>query len=387
LAIAARSRETQKEQAVSQVRDSLEALLDTPTERLPIEWINPNEAFPLNSLGLDSEFLDAYLSDYWHAKMYKNVPKFWHNIPVIRQRHKVPAALEKKILELSYAWMREELPRCSACHQKLMFKTRNDFFDLGMPKILEGKKHCPECLDIRATLREQGVDISEIRYKPSAKPGLAGGSSDVIADIRAGMHALPEKARQSPVTSEEAILLLSRDILEMFSKGYSLEEVRAYLASHGVIIPEAALAIILLSRGLAEPREERQAPCAPVDLPEARPFELRLKQPGGEHGPSLSGAVVPKPDAPKPDVVVVKGYGKHLKKMIIIDDDPKAKGFWDAKKAARYLGVPDGTLSTWRYKDTGPMYFKHGGRVWYDKKELDDFKRTQIVLVGNRAAS
>ena len=44
-------------------------------------------------------------------------------------------------------------------------------------------------------------------------------------------------------------------------------------------------------------------------------------------------------------------------------------------EAAAYLGVPEGTLGTWRTRRRDIIPFeRRGGRVWYSQSALDDFK-------------
>lgn len=378
------------------------------TDRLPIRWINPNVAHPLNGLGLDSAFLDRFLAEYWDVTMVKRAPKFRVNIPVIRQSFDISAALEKQILDMSYAWIVEDLPRCAECHQALRFKTRSEFVHKGMPMLLEAKKHCPACTEMQRELAAQNVDFSTVEYKPSSKPSLATATPDapcgVLDAIRDSMRSLPQKARTGPLTSEEAVLVLADDILSMFAKGYSFEDIRVFLESHGVIVPEGALAVILLSHKL----KVQVAPSelvAPVDPGQDRPTEMAQERPGSvletENRPTIPadqfidlGLKMAAPaaiqavvavEAPDPDVKVVKGYAKRAEQTVQLDSDPAAQGFLTNREAAKYMGIPMNTLSTWRFNKKGPVYHKFDGRVWYAKADLDEYKRAGLVLADSRS--
>ncbi len=47
--------------------------------------------------------------------------------------------------------------------------------------------------------------------------------------------------------------------------------------------------------------------------------------------------------------------------------------FLRAKEVAEIYGIPEGTLSQWRTRKTGPDYVKIGGAVRYSVEALDDF--------------
>lgn len=386
----------------------------TGADRLPIRWINPNAAHPLNGLGLDSAFLDRFLADYWDVSMVKRAPKFRVNIPVIRQFFDISAALEKQILDMSYAWIVEDLPRCAECHQALRFKTRSEFVNKGMPMLLDAKKHCPACTEMQRELAAQNVDFSTVEYKPSAKPSLAtaspGAHGGVLDEIRAGMRNLPQKARTTPLTSEEAILVLADDILTMFDKGYSFEDILVFLESHGVIAPEGALAVILLSHKLkgqepvsepvplvAETRGQGSLSMllAPTDHSSvtseiACAAESRTAFPADQFidlGLRLAAPAEVPAQVADPDVKVVKGYAKRAEQSVQLDSDPSAQGFLTNREAAKYMGIPMGTLSTWRFNKKGPVYHKFDGRVWYAKVDLDEYKRVNLVFADSKSRS
>lgn len=42
-------------------------------------------------------------------------------------------------------------------------------------------------------------------------------------------------------------------------------------------------------------------------------------------------------------------------------------------EASRYVGVAQSTLRTWRHNQTGPASFALGGKVVYDRTDLDDW--------------
>lgn len=51
----------------------------------------------------------------------------------------------------------------------------------------------------------------------------------------------------------------------------------------------------------------------------------------------------------------------------------------DTIEAADYLGLAAVTLETWRYKKSGPAYIKSGGRIFYLKKDLDDWIQSRRI--------
>jgi hypothetical protein len=70
-------------------------------------------------------------------------------------------------------------------------------------------------------------------------------------------------------------------------------------------------------------------------------------------------------------------------KMIVDSKDPRTMGCLTAAKAAEYLGVPISSLGTWRYNNTGPMYRKCAGKVWYSKAHLDWFRKSILDPKGS----
>lgn len=49
------------------------------------------------------------------------------------------------------------------------------------------------------------------------------------------------------------------------------------------------------------------------------------------------------------------------------------------REAAAYLGLSPGTLEVWRSLGKGPRFRKHGRRVLYEIKDLDDYSASRIV--------
>jgi excisionase family DNA binding protein len=47
------------------------------------------------------------------------------------------------------------------------------------------------------------------------------------------------------------------------------------------------------------------------------------------------------------------------------------------EKAAGYLGLSRSTLEKWRVTGAGPSYRKHGRRVVYRRRDLDDWSDAQ----------
>ena len=52
--------------------------------------------------------------------------------------------------------------------------------------------------------------------------------------------------------------------------------------------------------------------------------------------------------------------------------------------AAMILGIRPGTLYNWRADNKGPKYFKAGGKVLYDKKDLHKWIEDKKVDPENR---
>lgn len=52
-------------------------------------------------------------------------------------------------------------------------------------------------------------------------------------------------------------------------------------------------------------------------------------------------------------------------------EKPDGCPFLTVIEAATYLGLRRQTLDNYRWQGGGPAYRKHGGRVFYDKSELD----------------
>jgi hypothetical protein len=49
--------------------------------------------------------------------------------------------------------------------------------------------------------------------------------------------------------------------------------------------------------------------------------------------------------------------------------------------AAKYLGVAVQTLHNWRFRGTGPSYYKIGNRIFYRTSDLDKFEEKQRVEI------
>jgi excisionase family DNA binding protein len=61
------------------------------------------------------------------------------------------------------------------------------------------------------------------------------------------------------------------------------------------------------------------------------------------------------------------------------DEETKARNMTPAE-AGVYVGVPEATLRQWRWRGEGPPYIKVGGRVQYDKDDLDKWMRSRRVV-------
>jgi hypothetical protein len=60
--------------------------------------------------------------------------------------------------------------------------------------------------------------------------------------------------------------------------------------------------------------------------------------------------------------------------------------FLSTNAAARYSGIPAGTLRAWRCQGIGPKFYKPRGRALYDIADLDEFIRSGIRVSSVRAS-
>lgn len=59
--------------------------------------------------------------------------------------------------------------------------------------------------------------------------------------------------------------------------------------------------------------------------------------------------------------------------------------FVDANEAAQILGSTPGSLAQQRNNGTGPIYYKDGGSVRYQRRDLIDYMRSKRVKVAPAA--
>lgn len=52
------------------------------------------------------------------------------------------------------------------------------------------------------------------------------------------------------------------------------------------------------------------------------------------------------------------------------------KGMIRKREAAEMIGVTEGTLSNWISEQRGPRYTKYLGKVWFNPKDIEAFKRS-----------
>ena len=60
--------------------------------------------------------------------------------------------------------------------------------------------------------------------------------------------------------------------------------------------------------------------------------------------------------------------------------------FLGTQAAAKYSGIPAGTLRAWRCQGVGPRFYKPRGRALYDIADLDEFIRSGIRVASVRAS-
>jgi len=58
-----------------------------------------------------------------------------------------------------------------------------------------------------------------------------------------------------------------------------------------------------------------------------------------------------------------------------------------ARVAARYEGITEKTLADWRYKGTGPRFFRAGKRVFYRAADLLAWEAAQAEQQDEKRAS
>jgi hypothetical protein len=68
------------------------------------------------------------------------------------------------------------------------------------------------------------------------------------------------------------------------------------------------------------------------------------------------------------------------------EDKPHPSRFLGTKAAARYSGIPAGTLRAWRCQGIGPKFYKPRGRALYNIADLDEFIRSGIRVSSVRAS-
>ena len=67
--------------------------------------------------------------------------------------------------------------------------------------------------------------------------------------------------------------------------------------------------------------------------------------------------------------------------------NPKDCPFLTVIEAANYLGLRRQTLDNYRWQGGGPAYRKHGGRVFYDKADLDRWSLDRSYVSTSMRAS
>ena len=50
------------------------------------------------------------------------------------------------------------------------------------------------------------------------------------------------------------------------------------------------------------------------------------------------------------------------------------------EQAAEFLGVKAKTLSNWIWMKQGPRHYKYGRRLWFDRKDLEAFRKSLIEV-------
>ena len=54
----------------------------------------------------------------------------------------------------------------------------------------------------------------------------------------------------------------------------------------------------------------------------------------------------------------------------------------NTKEVAELLGTTRQTLAVWRGQKKGPPFYRHVGRVWYDRELLSEWQRRNTEMCG-----
>jgi len=63
-------------------------------------------------------------------------------------------------------------------------------------------------------------------------------------------------------------------------------------------------------------------------------------------------------------------------RQILLDATPSP--FYLVQEAAEYLRLERSTLDNFRHSLTGPRYRKHGGKICYHERDLEEWSETQL---------
>lgn len=320
-----------------------------------VMWKNPNEYCPDNDFVMTDASLDAIMHSYWGIVPDQRRLIFELPDRDVRTLHAVSAARIREINKQSLVRVSDGSEiLCEDCLRATTVTDRTSAVAAASFLLKRQEQPCERCRsmavgdhldpeDFRAAPKTAFEALRELVNTPRVDPSNESPEgAGIVEKIKAHMQSQPARAPEAPLSDDDVVLQLAGTIAGMLDKGYSLSDVSGVLESHGVKVQAATVLAIMLGYQMARAAK-------PSDMP---------------------------PEAIK---AFRKGPGSLQSRMLVALEDPRAKGCLSVPKAARYLNVPEATLNTWRFNDSGPMYYKFGNRVWYSKEHLDEFNRERLA--------
>jgi len=326
-----------------------------------LTWKGPNEFYPDNDLAMTDESLDAVLRSYW--AIVPDQSRLIFDIPEgdVRRVHGVSASRLRQINKYSLVRVSDGSEiLCGKCLMATTVKDRTSA--VAAARFLHERKDRP-CEKCRSMAMAEHMSADKLHVAPRsalealqrlAKTPIDPACNDEekagsigVDGILAHMRSLPAKEPQAPMPAEMAVLHLVEGICDMIDKGYSPSDIRGVLAEHDVHMQEPVVSAVVAVHHMVHKKRLK-----------GLKKRVTAKEKPSEHRDSRS-------------------------RMIVDSKDPRTMGCLTVAKAAEYLGVPISSLGTWRYNNSGPMYRKCAGKVWYSKAHLDWFRKSVLDLKGS----
>lgn len=321
-----------------------------------VMWKNPNEHNPNNVFVMTDAALDTIMRSYWG--IVPDQQRLIFELPDrdVRILHAVSAARIREINKNSLVRVSDGSEiLCESCLQATTVTDRAAAVAAASFLLKRQAQPCERC---RSMAAGEHIDPEELRAAPRPAfealrelmntPRVAPSDNEspegagIVEKIKTHMQSLPERAPEAPLSDEDVVLQLAGTIAGMLDRGYSLSDVSEVLDAHGVKAQATTVLAIML-------------------------------------GYQMARAAKPADVAPEAVKAFRKGPGDLQSRMLVAQEDPRAKGCLSVPMAARYLAVSPATLNTWRFNDCGPMYYKFGNRVWYSKEHLAEFNRERLA--------